>query len=144
MSWNFLEAKMLDDKCIENCVLVPSGWIDRKISVLPSFVTIIANLAEGFRTLPKTVWHEWESMFTRTVRSYSFISQPGCEGRIFIYNTYAVNEEQLISGCPIDGTISVRVDGGFESYRWFVYLTSWATRTAIYIVSSVGTSLVLT
>ena len=27
------------------------------------------------------------------------------------------NEEQIISGCPIDGAISVRVDGGFGSYR---------------------------
>ena len=31
------------------------------------------------------------------------------------------NDEQIISGCPIDGAISVRVDGGFGSYRWFVY-----------------------
>ena len=27
------------------------------------------------------------------------------------------NEEQIISGCPIDGAISVRVDCGFGSYR---------------------------
>ena len=27
------------------------------------------------------------------------------------------NEEQIISGCPIDGAISVWVDGGFGSYR---------------------------
>ena len=29
------------------------------------------------------------------------------------------NEEQIISGCPIDGAISVRVDCGFGSYRWW-------------------------
>ena len=34
------------------------------------------------------------------------------------------NEEQIISGCPIDGAISVRVDGAFGSYRWFVYITT--------------------
>ena len=32
--------------------------------------------------------------------------------------------EQIISGCPIDGAISVRVYGGFGSYRWFVYITT--------------------
>ena len=26
------------------------------------------------------------------------------------------NEEQIISGCSIDGAISVRLDGGFGSY----------------------------
>ena len=36
---------------------------------------------------------------------------------------YFVNEEQIISGCPIDGAISVPVDDGFGSYRWFVYIT---------------------
>ena len=34
------------------------------------------------------------------------------------------NEEQMISGCPIDGAISVRVDGEFGSYRLFVYITT--------------------
>ena len=34
------------------------------------------------------------------------------------------NEEQIISGCPIDGAISVQVDDGFGSYRWFVYITT--------------------
>ena len=33
------------------------------------------------------------------------------------------NEEQIISGCPIDGAIWIRVDGGFGHYRWFVYIT---------------------
>ena len=54
------------------------------------------------------------------------------------------NEEQKISGCLIDGAISVRVDGGFGSYRWFVKhnnaigvrcildtnIALWATQTA--------------
>ena len=35
-----------------------------------------------------------------------------------------INEEQIISGYPIDGAISVRVDGGFGSNRWFVYITT--------------------
>ena len=40
------------------------------------------------------------------------------------------NEEQIISGCPIDDAISVRVDGGFGSYRWFVYITMLLLRDA--------------
>ena len=40
------------------------------------------------------------------------------------------NEEQIISGCPIDGAISVWVDGGFGSYRWFVYITMLLLRDA--------------
>ena len=40
------------------------------------------------------------------------------------------NEEQLISGCPIDGAISVRVDSRFGSYRWFVYITTLLLRDA--------------
>ena len=34
------------------------------------------------------------------------------------------NKEQIISGCPIDGAISVLVDCGFGSYRWFVHITT--------------------
>ena len=44
------------------------------------------------------------------------------------------NEEQIISGCPIDGAISVRVDGGFGSYRWFVYITTLLLRDAFWIL----------
>ena len=45
-----------------------------------------------------------------------------------------LNEEQIISGCPIDGAISVRVDGGFGSYRWFVYITTLLLRDASWIL----------
>ena len=45
-----------------------------------------------------------------------------------------VNEEQIISGCPIDGPISVRVDAGFGSYRWFVYITTLLLRDASWIL----------
>ena len=34
--------------------------------------------------------------------------------------SFVLNEEQIISDCPIDGAISVRVDCGFGGYRWFV------------------------
>ena len=44
------------------------------------------------------------------------------------------NEEQIISGCPIDGAISVRVDGGFGSYQWFVYITTLLLRNASWIL----------
>ena len=44
------------------------------------------------------------------------------------------NEEQIISGCPIDGAISARVDGGFGSYRWFVYITTLLLRDASWIL----------
>ena len=40
----------------------------------------------------------------------------------YFYNEFN-NEEQIISGCPIDGAISVRVDRRFGSYRWFVNIT---------------------
>ena len=41
-----------------------------------------------------------------------------CDIPVFIcplkcINVSVHNEEQIISGCPIDGAISVRVDGGF-------------------------------
>ena len=45
-----------------------------------------------------------------------------------------VNEEQIISGCPIDGAISVRVDSRFGSYRWFVYITTPLLRDASWIL----------
>ena len=44
------------------------------------------------------------------------------------------NEEQIISGCPIDGAISVRVDSRFGSYRWFVYITTPLLRDASWIL----------
>ena len=44
------------------------------------------------------------------------------------------NEEQIIYGCPIDGAISVRVDCGFGSYRWFVYITTLLLRNASWIL----------
>ena len=44
------------------------------------------------------------------------------------------NEEQIIYGCPIDGAISVRVDCGFRSYRWFVYITTLLLRNASWIL----------
>ena len=44
------------------------------------------------------------------------------------------NEEQIISGCPIDGAISVRVVCGFGSYRWFVYITTLLLRDASWIL----------
>ena len=47
---------------------------------------------------------------------------------------YQYNEEPIISGCPIDGAISVRVDGGFGSYRWFVYITTILLRDAPWIL----------
>ena len=47
---------------------------------------------------------------------------------------YENNEEQIISGCPIDGAISVRVDGVFGSYRWFVYITTLLLRDASWIL----------
>ena len=46
----------------------------------------------------------------------------------------ALNEEQIISGCPIDGAISVRVDSRFGSYRWFVYITTPLLRDASWIL----------
>ena len=45
-----------------------------------------------------------------------------------------MNEEQIKSGCTIDGTISVRVDGRFGSYRWFVYITTLLLRDASWIL----------
>ena len=45
-----------------------------------------------------------------------------------------MNEEQIISGCPKDGAISVRVDCGFGSYRWFVYITTLLLRNASWIL----------
>ena len=47
---------------------------------------------------------------------------------------YLDNEEQIKSGCPIDGAISVRVDGGFGSYRWFVYITTLLLQDASWIL----------
>ena len=44
------------------------------------------------------------------------------------------NEEQIISSCPIDGAILVRVDGSFGSYRWFVYITTLLLRDASWIL----------
>ena len=44
------------------------------------------------------------------------------------------NEEQIISGCPIDGAISVRVDCWFGSYRWFVYIITLLLRDASWIL----------
>ena len=44
------------------------------------------------------------------------------------------NEEQIISGFPIDGAISVRVDSRFGSYRWFVYITTPLLRDASWIL----------
>ena len=48
--------------------------------------------------------------------------------------SYFYNEEQIISDCPIDGAISVRVDGGFGSYRWFVYITTLLLQDASWIL----------
>ena len=48
--------------------------------------------------------------------------------------TVVNNEEQIISGCPIDGAISVRVDSRFGSYRWFVYITTLLLRDASWIL----------
>ena len=44
------------------------------------------------------------------------------------------NEGLIISGCPIDGAISVRVDSRFGSYRWFVYITTPLLRDASWIL----------
>ena len=44
------------------------------------------------------------------------------------------NEQQIISGCPIDGAISVRGDSRFGSYRWFVYITTLLLRDASWIL----------
>ena len=44
------------------------------------------------------------------------------------------NEEHVISGCPIDGAISVRVDGGFGRYRWFAYITTLLLLDASWIL----------
>ena len=44
------------------------------------------------------------------------------------------NEEQIISGCLIDGAISVPVDGGLGRYRWFVYTTTLLLRDASWIL----------
>ena len=44
------------------------------------------------------------------------------------------NEEQIISRCSIDGAISVRVDGGFGSYRWFVHIKTLLLRDASWIL----------
>ena len=44
------------------------------------------------------------------------------------------NEERKISGCPIDGAISVRVDSRFGSYQWFVYITTPMLRDASWIL----------
>ena len=43
-------------------------------------------------------------------------------------------EGQIISGCLIDDAISVRVDGGFGSYRLFVYITTLLLRDASWIL----------
>ena len=51
-------------------------------------------------------------------------------GTFMIESKRSLNEEQIISSCPIDGAISVRVDGGFGSYRWFVYITTLFLRDA--------------
>ena len=45
-----------------------------------------------------------------------------------------VEQEQIKSGCPIDGAISVRLNGGFGSYRWFVYITTLLLRDASWIL----------
>ena len=56
-----------------------------------------------------------------------------CEhGMLVFYGIF--NEEQIISRCSIDGAISVRVDGGFGSYRWFVYKTTLLLRDASWIL----------
>ena len=52
-------------------------------------------------------------------------SKSGCKKEKF-----ESNEEQIISGFTIDGAISVRVDCGFGSYRWFVYITTLLLRDA--------------
>ena len=51
-----------------------------------------------------------------------------------LWSSYHSNEEQIISDCPIDGAISVRVDGRFGSYRWFVYITTPLLRDASWIL----------
>ena len=48
--------------------------------------------------------------------------------------SFSNNEEQIISGCPIDGAISVRVDSRFGSYRSFVYITTTLLRDASWIL----------
>ena len=90
-----------------------------------------------------------------------FLSDPYVKVQYDTFNVpddcFSFNKEQIISGCAIDGASSVRVDCGFGSYRWFVYITTLLLRdaswililvvghpnglSAIYIVSSVGTSL---
>ena len=45
-----------------------------------------------------------------------------------------LNEEQIISGCSIDGANSVRVDSCFGSYRWFVYIPTPLLRDASWIL----------
>ena len=52
----------------------------------------------------------------------------------FTYLGLCFIEEQIISGCPIDGAISVRVDCGFGSYRWFVYITTLLLRDVSWIL----------
>ena len=51
-----------------------------------------------------------------------------------LINGFHSNEEQIISGCPIDGAISVWLDCGFGSYRWFVYITTLLMRDASWIL----------
>ena len=54
---------------------------------------------------------------------------------ISFLNTFIIiNEEQIISSCPIDGTILVQVDSRFRSYRWFVYITTPLLRDASWIL----------
>ena len=56
------------------------------------------------------------------------------QGIVILSRARSDNEEQIISRCSIDGAISVRVDGGFGSYRWFVYITTLLLRDASWIL----------
>ena len=67
--------------------------------------------------------------------SRPLLEQNCMQGSLSIENiSFSRNEEQIISGCPIDGAISVRMDSRFGSYRWFVYITTPLLRDASWIL----------
>ena len=48
------------------------------------------------------------------------------------------NEEQIITGYPIDGAMGSSGGGGFGSYRWFVYITLMLRETSWLLYCFVG------
>ena len=88
-------------------------------------------------TYPEKNTHTLYSFIYQNIVSGSLL-QNYMQNRYKLYcafrSTDYVNEEQIIPGCPIDGANSVRVDSGFGSYRWFVYITTLLLRDASWIL----------